>query len=332
MARLPRPGAALAAALLVSLVLAACGSSSSKTATTPPPVPKPTASAADFPSAKGKTLQDIQRGLPNGPIFAPAVSLVDKGDNRFGFALFDAARKQITGAPAAMYVSKTDGTDLSGPYVARAESLRVPTQYLSKTSAQDPDAAHSIYVSNVKFPTKGKYAVTALARVNGKMVQTTTYEVQAGAPGSQPPKVGETAPKIDTLTPADVGGDLTKLDTRVPPAPQLNKVNFADVYGKKPIALLFATPLLCQSRVCGPVEDIMLEEQAKGHGNVQFIHQEIYNDNEIKKGFRKQVGAYHLPSEPWLFVIDKNGKVVDRLEGAFSAGEVERALAKVDKQ
>ena len=76
MVRLRRPAAALCAALLAALVLAACGSSSTKTATTPPTVPAPSGSVADFPAVKGKNLQDIQRNLTDGPIFAPSVSLL----------------------------------------------------------------------------------------------------------------------------------------------------------------------------------------------------------------------------------------------------------------
>jgi len=323
--------AAAGSVLLASVVLAACGSSSSDEPKTAEQAPPPTAAATDFPAAgNGKTLQDLQKDLPEGPIFAPSVSVLNKGSNRFGFALFDAGRNQIDDAPVAMYTSQTDGSDLQGPYVARSESLKVSPQYLSKTSSSDPDAAKSLYVADVPFKKKGKYAVTAIARQKGKDFATTTYEVNVGANGAQPPVKGDKAPKIDTLTRADVGGDLSKLDTRQPPAPQLNEVNYADVLGKKPIAVLFGTPLLCQSRVCGPVEDVFLEEQAKGHGDVQFIHQEIYNDNEVKKGFRKQVSQFRLPTEPWVFVIDKNGVVQERLEGAFSAGELQRALAKVE--
>ena len=59
---------------------------------------------------------------------------------------------------------------------------------------------------------------------------------------------------------------------------------------------------------------------------------EIYNDNEVAKGYRPQVAAFRLPSEPWVFTIDKNGKVAARMEGAFSAAELERAIKKALKE
>ena len=99
-------------------------------------------------------------------------------------------------------------------------------------------------------------------------------------------------------SPADVGGDLSQIDTRKPPS-AMHEVDFADVVGKKPIVLLFATPLLCQSRVCGPVVDIAEEVKAERGEDADFIHMEIYNDNAVDKGYRPQVRGWRLPTEPW---------------------------------
>jgi hypothetical protein len=99
--------------------------------------------------------------------------------------------------------------------------------------------------------------------------------------------------------------------------------------GKEPIALLFATPQFCQSRVCGPVVDVAEQLKETWGDRVNFIHMEIYNDNDPNKGVRPQVRAYHLPSEPWLFVIDKNGKIAGEVEGAFGIDLMTRELEKV---
>ena len=122
----------------------------------------------------------------------------------------------------------------------------------------------------------------------------------APAPGG-PPDVGDSAIKVDTDTPQDVGGDIAAIDTRIPPLPELHETNFADVLGKKPVVLAFATPQLCQTRVCGPVVDVVAEVRAQNE-DVEFIAQEIYVDNDINKGFRPQVGEWRLPTEPWTFV------------------------------
>ena len=82
----------------------------------------------------------------------------------------------------------------------------------------------------------------------------------------------------------------------------MHDVDFADVLGKKPVVLLFATPALCQSRVCGPVVDVAEQVKRDRPDDAAFIHMEIYNDNDPNKGLRPQLAAFNLPTEPWLFV------------------------------
>jgi peroxiredoxin len=56
---------------------------------------------------------------------------------------------------------------------------------------------------------------------------------------------------------------------------------------------------------------------------------EIYKENNPAKGVRPQVAAFRLPSEPWTFVIDRDGIIRARFEGALSVAEMEQAVAKV---
>ena len=218
---------------------------------------------------------------------------------------------------------------MHGPFVARSESLQVKPQFESRQTAEDPNGPKSVYVSQVHLPKRGRMVLMGLARLDGRLVSTSSFSVTVGPRGATPPAVGQKATLIHTLTPADVGGDVAKIDTRIPPAPDLLSTDFADVLGKKPVVLTFATPQLCQSRVCGPVVDIVEQARASLGGSVAFIHQEIYKDNEIAKGVRPQVAAYKLASEPWTFVIDRRGIISSRFEGAVSVGELERAVAKV---
>jgi hypothetical protein len=321
--------AAVCCALAVG-VAAGCGSSdSSSGGGAAPAQPAPSARAEDFPKAEGRTLPDVINNLPSGPVLAPSVSLLHKGHDRLGFALFDRARKQITGAGVAIYVGDVDGANAHGPYVARSETLKVAPQFESKQTATDPDAARSVYVADAPFRRNGKFAVLAVAKLDGRLVASDPYAVKVGSKGATPPGPGERAPIIHTLTPPDVAGNLKSIDTRIPPAPALLKDDFADVVGKKPVVLTFATPQLCQSRVCGPVVDVVAQVQSKVGDGVSFIHQEIYKDNDVSKGLREQLVPYHLQTEPWTFVIDRHGVVSTRFEGAFGADELQRAVQKV---
>ena len=94
------------------------------------------------------------------------------------------------------------------------------------------------------------------------------------------------------------------------------------------MVLVFATPALCQSKVCGPVVDIAEQVKADHEGEAEFIHMEIFNGNELEQGYRPQVRAWNLPTEPWVFAIDRKGRIAARIEGAFSARELEAALKK----
>lgn len=322
---------ALPPAFLVVLALAvsACGAASPDGASAPEP-PAPSGQAQDFPkAARGDTLADVQSGVPEGPILTPAVALLEKGTNRFGFALFDPARTQISGAKVALYTARPDGTGLRGPFIARSESLKVKSGFGSKTTSQDPDAAKSVYVADVPFKRSGAVTVTALARLDGRLMKTAPERLKVGSQGATPPGVGDRAIPIDTATVASAGGDLASIDTRVPPAPELHRENFRDVLGKKPAVLIFATPQLCRSRVCGPVVDVALQVKAAVGKDVAFVHQEVFKDNKVEKGVRPQLGAWRLATEPWVFVIDRAGIVRARFEGAVSAGELQRAVARV---
>src|SRR3954469_22882549 len=317
----------------LTVVAAGCGSSGDSSST-PPPQPPPTAKVSSFPSATGKTLDSLRAGLPEGPILAPSTtSSIEVGKNRMGFALFTADRKQILNAQVALYTTNHDGTGVKGPYVARYESLKVKPQYESKTTANDPTGAKAVYVAEVPIPTAGNRVVTGVARINGRMVRTTGFELKIPKKVTGgPPDVGHRPPIIHTPTLSCVAGDASKISTRIPPAEDLLKTDYAKVVGKKPVVITFATPLLCQSRVCGPVVDVVEQVRAATKGDVAFIHQEIYKENDVNKGFTPNVEAWHLPTEPWTFVVNKKGRVSTRFEGAFSAGELERAVARAEQQ
>jgi len=140
--------------------------------------------------------------------------------------------------------------------------------------------------------------------------------------------VGEKAPLIDTPTPEDVGGDLSKLTTRIPPDTQ-NQVDYADAYGREPIVLLFATPQFCQSRVCGPVVDVAEQVKQVYGDKAAFIHMEIFEDNDPANPVNPQVKVFHLPTEPWLFAIERDGTVAEVLQGAFGPDALTAAVEKV---
>jgi hypothetical protein len=314
------------------LAVAGCGSSGDGS-TSPPPAPQPTAKAQDFPTAKGKTLTSLRADLPQGPILAPTtVGSLQVGDNRVAFALRDRANKLLNGADVALYTTDHDGGNVKGPYLAHTESLNVQTQFRAQNA--DPEAVGSLYVATVPITRAGKRVITGVARLDGRLVATTGIELTIPKKGQKgrPPDVGDKAIDVHTPTIASVGGDAAKISTRVPPADPMLKDDFATVLGKKPVVLVFATPQLCQSRICGPVVDVAMQVQSDYGDKATFIQQEIYKNNVVADGYTSEVEAWKLPTEPWIFVIGKDGRVKSRFEGAVSVGELERAVAAATKE
>jgi hypothetical protein len=109
----------------------------------------------------------------------------------------------------------------------------------------------------------------------------------------------------------------------------MHEDDLADVLGRDPVVLVFATPALCKSRVCGPTADVAEQVKSEYGDEASFIHQEIYTGNQIEMGLRPQVRAYNLPTEPWVFVIDENGRITESIEGAASPEALEKAVQEV---
>ena len=66
--------------------------------------------------------------------------------------------------------------------------------------------------------------------------------------------------------------------------------------------------------------------KSKYGDQLEFIHQEVYEDNDPKKGLREPLKRFNLPTEPWLFVVGKDGRITARLEGSFGLNAFEQAL------
>jgi hypothetical protein len=69
-----------------------------------------------------------------------------------------------------------------------------------------------------------------------------------------------------------------------------------------------------------------LQMKAKYGDQMTFIHPEVYVDSDANKGLREPLKQFNLPTEPWLFVVDKNGTITARLEGSIGVGAFEDAV------
>ncbi len=346
---------ALACLLAVTALVAGCGGGSDSGDSTSGSAnvesrPAPPKSA--FPSPEGRTLRQVLKAA-DGPaelVVSPAAMVFYEGQNRYPFGVFERDRTQVPGAEVALYLARAPAVEPGeksrsgnkgpaakaqaqaldepaiGPFPAAIESLVTQPAFRAKTTSDDPDAASVVYSTPIDFSSDGEWRIAALIEDDGEIKGTLLPSAVVGEFDGVP-RPGEKAPKIHTPTADDVGGDLAQVTTRIPPDTQ-NQVDYADALGKEPIVLLFATPQFCQSRVCGPVVDVAEQVKQEYGDEAAFIHMEIFNDNDPGKGVRPQVRAFNLPSEPWLFTIDRQGRISSAIEGAFGVEALTAAVKK----
>jgi hypothetical protein len=337
MLTLHRTVAAAAAALLAALAIgcggdgdgdttAGAGATSTQASASPvAPLLADAAkvTAADFEPARGRTLDQIAETVTGQVQVGLATSVLEPGDNRLAFGLIDSQNRFLYGR-SAVYVAATPGARARGPFPAPADTLVTEPRYRSQTAAEEDDHIAAIYSADIPFERPGEQVALVVTKTSqGTVGALTRLQVVRD---SGIPRVGERMPRVDTETVADAAGDISKIDTRVPPAPELHRRNLADILGEKPVALLIATPQLCQSRVCGPVVDIQLQMRAQFGERMEFIHQEVFVDNNPSKGLREPLRRLNLRTEPWLFVVKRDGTVAARLEGSFGVSAFRQAV------
>jgi hypothetical protein len=179
-----------------------------------------------------------------------------------------------------------------------------------------------IYVAHFRIPHPGRYWLVAVPE-GARIQAVSVFQVDASLPV---PKVGAKAPHSATPT---LGSEpVSALTTDVPPDRNLLRNSVAgSLAAHKPIVVTFATPRFCTSRVCGPVVDVV-QSVARGFSasGIRFIHVEVFRDNDPTKGYNRWMREWGLTSEPWTFLVGRDGRIKAEFEGSVSAAELTRAV------
>ncbi len=298
-----RPAAALT--MLSCLLLAGCGGSDGEQASTSDP-------------ETSATLEELWRAPGDDVAVIPGTENHEPGDVRVSFLVVDAEGAVVTLPTARVWVA--DALD-APPFLeteAKLERIGVP-------GGDEADATH-IYVARFPVPRAATYWLLAEPEGGARKVQALGNVVVAQA--DAPPDIGDPAIASRTPTLSSTGGDTAALTTRTPPDESLLEYSVADsLKAKVPFVVTFSTPKYCSSRTCGPVVDVV-EEVARRFEDekIRFIHVEVFEGNDPAKGFNRWMQEWNLPTEPWTFVVDSNGKIVERFEGTVSVNELETAV------
>ena len=309
-----RPPAAIVVALVGSILLAAgCGGGGAGEGDT--------ASSGTTSSTTGDTLESLWRGSGESVGAVAGTSDFQIGANRVSFRVVDKQGRVSDRPTARIWVSRGLRQKPFAKTTARLEPIGVP-------GGETADAG-AIYVAHIETAKPGTYWYLA-EPVGGPRIGALGNVVVRER--SAAPSVGDKAIPSRTPTLASTGGDLSALTTARHPDRALYRSSVAQALAAHaPFVLSFATPEFCQSRTCGPVVDVVsaVRKRETGGSPVRFIHVEIYKGNDPANGVNQWVDQWRLPTEPFTYVVDSRGVIRTKLEGAFSAGELERAVAAV---
>ena len=305
------------AGLLTLLFVAACGGDSKK-----------------FPETLVLKAGDIQPVLVN--------SQLTGGQNRFAVGLFDEAGLPIVDAKVHFAFYYLGGGNESFMFEMDAVS-RVPARdagieekvvhvHTDGTTHDHFNVGEQIgiYTAMVDFPVTGDWGVEMKIDAGTKK-QTLRPRFSVLSESTTVP-IGHDAPRSRNLTVKDVT-DLAQIDTSANPSADMHTTTIADaIAAQRPLLILFAAPGYCTSQLCGPEYEIMRKLYAQYKDRVEFIHVEAYkNPTSAQRDLVDAAKEWGLQSEPWFFVVGKDGKVAMKFEGPTSLAELEDALKDVLK-
>ncbi|HLM37925.1 MAG TPA: hypothetical protein VK287_09115 [Gaiellaceae bacterium] len=260
----------------------------------------------------------LKRPGPDVSITAGASEFV-RGSIRYPFLVIRNDARPVERSTASVWVA--GGRD-------RAPFTRVTAQLepigIAGRSARAFGEVSRIYVAHFRVPRAGRYWLVA-EPAGAKIQAIGSLEVTARSPS---PAVGAQAPRSATPTLADAS--VARLTTRRPPDLALLRYSVAGTLSAhRPFVVTFATPKFCTSRICGPVVDVVdAVRESFASSPVRFIHVEVFRDNDPAKGYNRWMRRWHLRSEPWTFLVGREGRVKAKFEGSVSAAELTAAIRK----
>ena len=248
-----------------------------------------------------------------GPTLIQATSELVVGPNRFAVGIVDEANRPIVDAQVTFGFFQLVGQEGTKRAEAPATFRWVDQQ------------TRGIYTAPVQFDAAGRWGVEAAVERGGqRQVIRSSFEVKAA---SSAPMIGSPAIRAKTVTPRDVK-DPSKVCTAAPPcelhAPSLDEL----LATGPPTVVLFASPGFCSSQTCAPQLGVLLGVRTQHGDAINFHHVEIFKDprNQV---LADAVTEWKLPSEPWMFFMDRNGTVIERYDGIATAEEIQASIARM---
>jgi hypothetical protein len=259
-----------------------------------------------------------------------AIGLITQDNHFVSFGTVDLAFSMVGSAAEAS--SPTPGPTATATFVP---TFGTPVRSHAPT-VTNPNEGRGVYeAEDVVFDRPGFWVAEVTADVSGLGQQTAqaSFAVQEHP---QLPAPGDRAMKTDTLTVDSKGVPKAAIDSRAAntgkiPDPELHEWTIAKAIAEhRPALVVFATPVFCVSRFCGPVVNMVEDLSRTYQDRAVFIHVEIWKDFQNKVLNDAPQQWLTTPSgdltEPWLFLIGADGTIADRWSSMWSEQEVASEL------
>lgn len=263
-------------------------------------------------SAEPQGLEPSRLGVrfPDG-FQAPSVAVANSGPQRFPFVIIaDDGLPMITNSPESIVIDVFRNGEIFTTETVAARGVGQFTPYYPLVFT--PTEVGS-YVARTDFSDLDvEFAVLDRS-------DTTLFQV------------GEALPPFDTPTFDDARG-VDPICTRTEPCP-FHELTLTDALTNgKPTALMISTPAFCQSDVCGPSLEFLIDA-AGARLDINVIHAEVYEkySADVDGGGFPTVApvieALGLEFEPSLFAVDAAGIIVGAHHFAFDRDETIELLS-----
>lgn len=250
-------------------------------------------------------------------VFAGGLEFLSEVAQPFTFGLVDRHGMSFEGEAASVRVAFAPVDGRGSRLEAVASWQPFLTQSLRDVGGTDP---RGYYLTTMTSMPPG--LVDVLVDADGVRGMT-TVEVRASP---RAPVRGDPVIVFDTPTTRQSRG-VERVCTRDPEC-GLHGSTLKDLLERPaPLVVVVGSPLLCSSRMCGPVLEEALAVRRE-RPDVSFLHLEPYASLSTVD-LAPVMGRWSLPSEPWTFVIAE-GVVQQRYEGPVRAAAMTAALAELD--
>ena len=270
--------------------------------------------------------------------------LVAGEENRLIVGLLTEENRLVAGGEVEFtftFLGTEDSPESAPAGEASATFLPLPgqggTTFPDRPTVVSPAEARGVYrAERVTFDRPGFYQVEVRADLGAGDVRAATASFEVVAEPAYPAP-GDPAPRSENLTlesetPPEAVDSRAGVEGGIPDR-ALHRTTIAEAIRLgRPALVVFSTPVYCVSRFCGPVTEMVAELAHDYRDAAEFIHVEIWRDFQ-EQAINRAAAEWLLRNdnltEPWVFLIGPDGRIVARWDNVATREEIEPWLERL---